>query len=227
MREKSIDTNIIPSHTLGKWKSYSTQNLSLTSNPRSRRHLRSVAPSGFDYGRYLPPLRMTQGTKPFLAWIPPRLSSLSVAKDLGRRGGARPLPPQRNHLPRVGCGFIRRHPERSVVHAESNAEREAQPRDLGFSNSPKFSHSTQYPFSRVCAKKASLPTSFPRIHSERRGHPRGKAGHSHQTQDSATSATCRPCGVRLRQIPASTQNDAFHNRHHRALSSPDLCRASS
>ena len=55
----SVDTNIIPSHTLGKGYSTSAQNSSLTSNPRSRRHLRFVAPSGFDYGRYLPPLRMT------------------------------------------------------------------------------------------------------------------------------------------------------------------------
>ena len=74
----------IPSHTLGKGSAYSTQSLPLTSNPRSRRHLRSVAPSGFDYGRYLPPLRMTHYIKPFPAWIPPRLSSLSVAKDLSR-----------------------------------------------------------------------------------------------------------------------------------------------
>ena len=39
---------------------------------------------------------------------PPRLSTSSVAKDLDRRGGARPLPPRHNHLPRVGCGLIRR-----------------------------------------------------------------------------------------------------------------------
>ena len=36
MREKSIATNIIPSHTLGKGNTSSRQSLPLTSNPRSR-----------------------------------------------------------------------------------------------------------------------------------------------------------------------------------------------
>ena len=98
-------------------------------------------------------------------------------------------------------------------YTRSRTRRVPAGQDLGFSNSPKFSRSTQYLFSRVCAKKASLPTSFPRIHSGRGSPTRRKICHSHQTQDSDTSATCRPCGVRLRRIRASTQNDASADRH--------------
>ena len=43
MREKIIATNIIPSHTLGEWLSYSTENLKFKSSPRFR-HVCDVPP---------------------------------------------------------------------------------------------------------------------------------------------------------------------------------------
>ena len=49
--------------------------------------------------------------------------------------------------------YTKCHSERSVVHAESNAKREAQPRNLGFVQNDKCYPAAIYPFSCVAGKR--------------------------------------------------------------------------